>query len=412
MINNKVTSNNLQSQVVKTRKNKKRVIKRKSSNKFALLSIAPIEIRYKIAKEIADTLASLTPRSRHFVMIFFRELIRSGKQMSDKARSYFMKACEYTCEKTISRLITLLEKYGLIEVTQYFKDKNVFKEGPSLKCDIIKNYLIRFAPSLRFLFPFLVSTTMLLSASQKEENVTGRNVPLLSMLYKDLNLRGDDCASKNTQEVIKITKKRNEEEERRKLGINPKEYREEKTVRTPIPAAKINYVDPTRIGERRSGLFNVGALAQGMIGKPREDKGLSQKGESPVMKAERSMYTAPKPRGIQERIAKHSKQCCDYRLCGSRSEKIGICRKEGMAYEDDQYVTPGNKDYLCGIDCEPFREFSRQAYEMMTSIEAKANYLRKFMIGFRVHEIVDYSDGNGRKKKIRVDAPYRHLIES
>lgn len=257
MINNKVTSNSLQSQLVKTQKNKKRVIPRKSKLKFPLIPLMgntiPDNIQHEIGIKIANTFKSLTGRARDNIRILLREIKRSGKSVKDKSSSYFASAAGYKNEKSNARNVKILEELSVIVVTQYYKKPNEYEIGPALDLDIVKNYLIRFIPSIRLFFPFIFASCMLASSpSKEEENVTGRNVRLLSMLYKDLNLKRD-CAS---QEVINITKKKEE----RQIGINPKEYREEKTVRTPIPAAKIYSNEPRRILDRRQTGISIGEL--------------------------------------------------------------------------------------------------------------------------------------------------------
>lgn len=171
----KITSLKQISQVESRKKNKKRRIPRvndKSSFKeYLLITCRPEKISHKKGFEFRHFFDSLTPRNKRAAQILFREIQKSGNNLTDKSLQYFADSVGFESVKTISRLFISLEKMGLIKVYQFMKEVNHYCFGPEIRSSIVINYLVKHLPSLRYLLAPLFAATLLLSQSQPQQHI-------------------------------------------------------------------------------------------------------------------------------------------------------------------------------------------------------------------------------------------------
>ncbi len=315
----KPISDNYFSQAEDKAKNKKSRKERSAHSKNIELQILnidlhrkPAEMSHKDGLELRLLLSSLTSRNLKAVKVMFREIVKEGNILQNKARSYFRKASGFTCDESITRLVKRLELAGILSVIQFIPRTNWYSLGPILKDSIVMSYVVKHIPSLRMLLPPLFALSLLISQNaHSEQNVTQPKRYIYSYLKS------------------------------KSLYITKKEGNEDKD-----PAKK----------EMRDIVF-------------------------------------------------YKNECCRYKSFRTRKEKIDFCRSKGMGYEDDVYVTPVKKEYLCGLSCDVFKEFDKRSFEALLSVESKAKYLDSFGITYRI-TLIPLID----KKRLVVDQAYRHLV--
>jgi len=178
----KITPRFLTSQAESCLKNKKNRIKRTNSTRNDYLStlnnLKPQEISHKEGLSIRSLLSAFTARNLKVTRILVKQIIKSGNNLSNKARDYFKASVGFKSNQTISRLTVRLEQLGLISVDQFVKETNYYSLGPVLKDAIAANYLVKYLPELRFILPGLFSL-LLLSSANAEKLHSERNVSQL-----------------------------------------------------------------------------------------------------------------------------------------------------------------------------------------------------------------------------------------
>lgn len=213
---------------------------------------------HKDGSNLKNRLVNYTLRKLETLNWSILLIIRDKLLLHNASRQCLAAPAEY-CPTTITRHMKDFEESGLITIHTTVKKNNIYTLGPQLRDPIVASYLSRYIPALKKIIPFLFSVMSLLSIPSQTRAQT-ENVTQHWGLYKDLNLKRDCAspsfakASADKQEVINITKKKEE----RRIGVNPKEYKDVLTARTPIPPAKIDYGGSARVCDKKSGVSSIG----------------------------------------------------------------------------------------------------------------------------------------------------------
>ena len=133
--------------------------------------------KHMLGRELASHVSRFTERKLRALDNRFRDIAHGHH--ADRARAYQIRQGNYRNPKTISRHTTEMEKLGMIEVRQTFREVNAYQLGSYLKDEIIRNYLVKYFPSLRL----FVGISLLMSFN----GTSGHFVPLSFKKYLNNN---------------------------------------------------------------------------------------------------------------------------------------------------------------------------------------------------------------------------------